>query len=99
MALEPGQLVNSSGIRAAERHVDYGTDDPNAGHSDLSNVQQNIHTSAPDPYTAQTRSRATSLFAFRSNVEAQGTFIKDPPQEFHVESDPGSRFALDKQME
>ena len=99
MALTPGELVNSSGVHTAERHVDYGTDDPNEGHSALSNVQQTVSIERPPPAAEQTYGRNRRMWAFASPVEAQGSFANtgDSPTEFHLHSDPGSNFALEKQ--
>lgn len=81
-----------------ELSTDYNIDTPNNAHRVLSNVQS-ISRKKVNPGAAQTFGRASEMFAFEDPLN-RGTFL--PPDKVPSElphSDPGSGFALAKQMQ
>jgi hypothetical protein len=94
--------VDLPGSRAEDSQLDistdYNIDSPNNAHRVLSNVQS-IRRRNVNPAASQTFGRAAEMFAFNDPLN-RGTFL--PPDKVPSElphSDPGSGFALAKQMQ
>jgi hypothetical protein len=93
--------VDLPGVNSADsslhRSTDYGLDDPEKAHQVLSNVQTRPRIGL-NPAGKQTLGRAAEMFAFHDPLN-RGTFLPDTdaPEQFHLSSDTGSRFAIDKQ--